>query len=116
IEALGICYLLEDADQEGFRERLIRAGHARRWFLRRSAIEKNTDDYHLALTRQNGFFDALAGGHLVVASDIAAASPVVFNSQWEYEDDFAYQSFLMSLTTSGTPGVITDAQRAILER
>ena len=116
MEALGICYLLEDADQEGFRERLVRAGHARRWFLRRSRIEGNADDYHLALTRQNGFLDALAAGHLPLAADIAAESNVAFNPQWEYEDDYAYQLFLMSLVAAGGPAPITEAQRAVLDR
>lgn len=116
MEALGICYLLEDADQEGFRERLVRAGHARRWFLRRSKIEGNVDDYHLALTRQNGFFDAVAAGHLPLAADLAAESDAAFNPQWEYEDDYAYQRFLMSLVLAGGPAPITVAQRAVLDR
>jgi hypothetical protein len=115
-EALGLCYLLADGDAEGMRTRLVRAGHARRYYLHRTTVEKAPPTYHLALTRQNGLFDALAAGHLDLARQIAQMSaPVPFDSNWEYEEDFRYFTFLHSILLNPTPTVFSQAQRDLLD-
>jgi immunity protein 49 of polymorphic toxin system len=93
-QALGIAYLLESADQERFGENLVRSGHARRYFLRKSREENNDQDRRLALGRTEAFLDALAAGHLGLAREIADLSIDTWHPDWEYEDDFCYYLFL----------------------
>jgi hypothetical protein len=94
LEGLGICHLLEFVDTDNFRENLIRSGHSRRFFLRRSRSEDNSDDRHLALSRTRCFLDAIVAGSLPLARDIAVLSSETWNASWEYEDDFCYYSLL----------------------
>jgi hypothetical protein len=96
-QGLGICDLLSTANVDGFRENLVRSGHARRSFLRRSKVEGNNDNSHLALSRTEAFLDCMAAGELVVARDIAALSPGTWNPNWEYEEDHYFYRFLHRL-------------------
>src|SRR5215813_3349285 len=68
-QALGIAYLLEYADQDRFRENLVRSGHARRYFLRKLLEENNVNDHRLALGRTEAFLDALAAGEVGLARE-----------------------------------------------
>lgn len=98
-EALGICHLLAFADAGEFQLNLVRAGHARQYFLRKSAEQETTGRY-LALSRSGAFFAALAAHDRALAVDIAARSIVTWHPGWEYEDDFCYHRFLHVLTAS----------------
>lgn len=93
-EALGLCHLLESVDLAELAENLCRSGHARRFFLRRSALEGNARDRRLALGRTRAVLDALASGDLALARDIAALSITTWEPTWEYEDDFCFFLFL----------------------
>ncbi len=96
-QALGIAYLLEYADQDRFRENLVRSGHARRYFLRKSREENNPEDRRLALGRTEALLDVLAAGHLGLAREIVDLSIETWHPDWEYEDDFSYYLFLHRL-------------------
>lgn len=113
LEGLALCHLFELADQSKFRENLVRSGHSRRFFLRRSAQEKNHHDRHLALSRTRAFLDALVAGSLAVARDIAVLSPEDWNRDWEYEDDFCFYWLLHGIVkqpqafpTAATPALL----------
>ena|ERR1700685_9174 len=96
-QALGISYLLGSADQERFRENLVRSAHSRRYFLRKSREEHNHDDRRLALARTEAVLDALAAGHIALARQIVDLSIDTWRPDWEYEDDFCYFLFLHRL-------------------
>ncbi|MDC0677162.1 Imm49 family immunity protein [Sorangium atrum] len=100
--ALGICHLLEFADVGEFRTNLIRSGHSRRYFLRRSRAEGNVRDRHLALNRTNSVLDAVVAGDLALARQIADESTEVWNPDWEYEDDHCF--FLLLHRMLQNPG------------
>ncbi len=100
-KALGIAYLLRDADTDRFRENLVRSGHARRYFLRKSREESNTDDRRLALGRTEAFLDVLAAGHVGLAREVAELSIDTWEPDWEYEDDFCYFLLLHRLVRGG---------------
>lgn len=102
-EALALCHLQEFADVDQFRLNLVRAGQARRHFLRRCRSEGATNVRHLARSRTNAFFAALAAGVLPLAREIVTESTHAWNPQWEYEDDFAHVEFLHVLTANPTP-------------
>lgn len=102
-EALGLCHLLELADADELRECLVRSASSRRYFLRRSALEGNTDDRHLALGRTRSFLDAVAAGSLPVARDIARLSGDTWHEDWEYEDDFCFMLLLHRLVLEPDP-------------
>ena len=93
-QALAIAHLLKGADPEQFKLYLTRSGYARRYFLRRSAREGNTEDARLGLGRTEAFLDALAAGQMALAREIASLSGEVWRPDWEYEDDFCYFRFL----------------------
>jgi immunity protein 49 of polymorphic toxin system len=114
-QALGIAYLLENSDQERFRENLVRSGHARRYFLRKSREENNDADSRLALGRTEAFLDALAAGHLGMARGIADLSIETWYPDWEYEDDFCYYLFLHRVVQAGGAAGLADL-RDILAR
>lgn len=97
LEALACCRLLLDLDVERFHRDLVWAGYARRRFLQRSREQKNDGDLHLARSRCNSFFCAIAAGDLALAGEIAALSPVTWIPEGEYEDDFAYFRFFQLL-------------------
>lgn len=104
-QALGICNLLLFADADRFYENLVRSGHTRRYFLRKSRAEGNTDDYQLAISRWDSFLDAIAAGDFRLARAIVALSGTVWVPNGEYEDDFVYRYFLHQFV------VPPDAQR-----
>jgi hypothetical protein len=99
-QALGICHLLEFADTGEFRENLVRSGHSRRYFLRKSREQGNLFDRHLGLSRTEAFLDAIASGQLSLAQDIARLSVTAWDADAEYEDDFCYYFFLQSLVAA----------------
>jgi hypothetical protein len=101
-QALGIAYLLENADRERFRENLVWSAHSRRYFLRKSRDESNYEDRHHALGRTEAFFDALAAGHLGLAREIADLSIETWRADWEYEDDFCYYLFWHGVVRGGS--------------
>lgn len=96
-QGLALCHLLENADIASFRENLVRSGHARRYFLRRSRVEGNDADRRLALSRTEAFLDAVAAADLPLAREIATLSVERWNPAWEYEDDFCYYRILHTL-------------------
>ncbi|MEP0548459.1 MAG: Imm49 family immunity protein [Rhodothermales bacterium] len=96
-QGLALCHLLENADVALFRENLVRSGHARRYFLRRSRSEGNDEDRRLALSRTEAFLDAAAAADLPLAREIATLSVSTWNPGWEYEDDFCYYRILQTL-------------------
>lgn len=93
-QALAICHLLETADENQFRENLIRSGFARRYFLKKSHEQGNLKDRRLALSRTEAFLDSVAAGHLQLGREIADLSLLNWESNWEYEDDFCIFQFL----------------------
>jgi hypothetical protein len=97
LQGLGIAALLANEDQDEFRNNLVRSGHARRYFLRRSAAEQNTSDRHLAASRTDALFDSLAAGSPKLAAEIAELSIDQWHGDWEYEDDYWYHKLLGSL-------------------
>jgi hypothetical protein len=103
LEGLALCHLLENADQAAFAENLARSGHARRFFLRRSRLEKNQDDRHLALSGTRCFLDALIAGSLTLAQEIATLSIATWNAAWEYEDDYCFYLFLHTIVKQPAP-------------
>ena len=93
-QVLGICQLLEYADIAEFRVNLVRSGYSKRYFLRKSEEQENTDDHHLALSRSEAFLDTIAADHLELAQEIARLSLRKWVADWEYEDDYYYYYFL----------------------
>ena len=114
-QGLGICHLLEFADTEQFRENLVRSGHARRYFLRKSREQGNTDDRHLALSRTEAFLDAVVAVDLALARDIARLSIDRWEPAWEYEDDYCYYRFLHTIVLAPDEAP-TEALDALLDR
>jgi len=114
-QALGVCHLLTGLNVDEFRQNLVRAGHARRYFLRKSKGEGNVSDRHLALSRCEAFLAAVAAGDLRLARDIAILSSETWNKNWEYEDDFCYFLFLHK-TVKHPTALATQDLRLILEQ
>jgi len=92
-QALGSCNLLLYMDQDRFYGNLIYSGFTRRYFIKRSQIEENRSDEHLAISRNESFFDVIAAGSFGLAREIVELSPKHWISDGEYEDDFAYYYF-----------------------
>jgi hypothetical protein len=103
LEGLALCHLLDKADQAAFAENLARSGHSRRFFLRRSHLEKNKDDRHLALSGTRCFLDALIAGALPLAREIATLSTETWNAAWEYEDDYCFYLLLHTIVKQPDP-------------
>jgi hypothetical protein len=93
-QALGSCNLLLNMDLAGFGKNLVYSAFARRWFLKWSRAEGNDRDEHLAISRSESFFDAVAAGAIAVAREIVDLSPDAWIADGEYEDDFYYFFFL----------------------
>lgn len=102
-QVLGICHILEFADQERLRENLVRSGFARRYFLRKSREDGNDKDARLALGRTEAFLCGLAAGNLKLAREIADLSINTWHPDWEYEDDFCYYLFLHRFVQEEAP-------------
>ncbi|MEW5802448.1 MAG: Imm49 family immunity protein [bacterium] len=92
-QALGICNLLLSLDLAGFSRNLIFSGYTRRYFLNQSRLEGNISDEHLAISRNESFFDAIAAGAVELAREIADLSFDEWMKDGEYEDDFCYYLF-----------------------
>lgn len=92
----GVLELLLHADAAAFARELAHSGYARRHFLRRCASASYADHY-VCSGRADALFDALAGGYLAIAREIAALSPDTLRPGEEYEEDFWYARFLHGL-------------------
>ncbi|KYF90962.1 hypothetical protein BE20_03445 [Sorangium cellulosum] len=115
LEALGCCKLLLEMDPARFHRDLVWAGYARRRFLRRSAAEKNEVDHHLARSRCDSFFCAIAAGALALADEIGSLSPTVWIPEGEYEEDFAYFRFLhLFLRGAGPTAPLVEQMKSAL--
>ncbi len=114
-QGLAICHLLVEANVDKFRENLVRSGHARRYFLRKSQEEGNNHDRHLALSRSEAFLDSVVAGDLGLARDIVRLSSEVWEKNWEYEDDFCFFLFLHTIVKNLDPFPALEL-RTILER
>jgi hypothetical protein len=114
--ALGILRLLLQADVYGFACELAYSAQARRHYLARCA-KAAYSDYNLVASRSEPLFDALAGGWLDLARDIAALSPKAFREGDEYEDDFCYAHFFHTYVTGapGPPDAILEQFEAALQ-
>jgi hypothetical protein len=97
LQGLAIACLLADEDQDEFRDNLVRSGHARRYFLKRSADEQHTTGRHLAVSRTDALFDCLAAGSLSLAKEIVDLSVDEWHGDWEYEDEYWYRKFVGAL-------------------
>jgi hypothetical protein len=112
-QALGICHLLESADIDKFTENLVRSGHARRYFLRKSQAEGNHDDRHLAISRSEAILDSLAAGHLQLAQEIVQLSRDSWMPSGEYEDDFCYYRFIHLIVLAPRPLLEQDLKNTV---
>ncbi len=100
-QAYAICMLLDEADDQQFREHLRRSACAQRYFRRKSAVQGNTDDRHLGISRSEAFLDALVAGELQLARDLVMLSPTEWHEGWEYEDDYCYYRLLHQMLEQG---------------
>ena len=114
-QALGICHLLETGNVDQFQENLVRSGHARRYFLRRSQQEGNQRDRHLAISRTEAILDVLTAGHLPLAQEIVQLSQPTWDRAGEYEDDFCYFRFLHLLVRAVEPWPEKDLDDILLQ-
>lgn len=108
LQGLAICHLFVEGEAEKFRKNLLQSAYARRYFLRKSREQGNTRDRHLALSRGEGFLDAVAAGDLGLARDIARFSATVWEKDWEYEDDFCFFLFLHTVVQQPEPLRVND--------
>ena len=114
-QGLAICHFLATMDIDKFRENLVRSGHSRRFFLRKSQEEGNLQDRYLALSRSEAFLDSLVAGDLQLAREITIFSSETWNKNWEYEDDFCFFLFLQKVVKN--PNTLTNQDlRLILEQ
>lgn len=94
LQALAACNILLFADPDRFYDNLVRSGHTRRYFLRKSLEEENIDDFRLAISRWDSFLDVVASGNFQLAREIVTLSASHWIAGGEYEDDFLYRYFL----------------------
>jgi hypothetical protein len=113
-EALACCHLLLHADVTRFRHNLVWSVFARRDYLTRSAAEA-LDDFHLARSRSQAVFCALAAGDPALAVAVGDLSPGLPMRDGEYPDDFAYH-WLIHLLQKSSDDVSLDAASLALER
>lgn len=119
-QALGICNLLVSLDTEGFFRNLILSAYTRRHFLQQSRLAANPPDEHLAdehlaISRNESFFDAIAAGEIGLACEIADLSPGEWIQDGEYEDDFCYYFFFHTYVR-GFENPDRDILKKILDR
>jgi hypothetical protein len=119
-QSLAICKLLVQADVPVFLQHLLRSGHARRYYLRRSREEGNINDRFLALSRVEAILDVVVAGDMQVARDIIDLSIDSWHSNWEYEDDYCYFAFIHGLIrdrdfidTAAAAALLAQFQRAL---
>ena len=96
LRALAVVVLLTRADVQRFQANLRHAAGLRLAYLKAAAqagdLQAAGREY--AAGRSAGLFDALAGGDIALAREIARLSPHDWRSDCEYEDDFLYAQFL----------------------
>jgi hypothetical protein len=90
---LAISRLLLQADVDGYHHELLRSAHSRCYYLARCQREGYAD-FHVAASRAEPFFDALAAGDLALARRIADLSPRAPRIDEEYLEDFHYVHLL----------------------
>lgn len=93
LQTLAITNILVGYNRDGFIANLLSSAYTLRYYLMRSKEENNTSHY-IAISRSEGFFDAVAAGSLELAKEIARLSPDYWIEDGEYEDDFCYYHFL----------------------
>jgi len=93
-QTLASCNLLLSMDNEAFGRNLVFSGCTRRYYLDRSRIEGNQESIYLAISRTEGFLDALVARDNALAFDIVRLSPDDWFRDGEYEDDYCYVAFL----------------------
>lgn len=113
-EALACCHLLLHADVTRFRHNLTWSVFARRDYLTRCAAEA-LDNFHLARSRSQAIFCALAAGEPALAAAVGDLSPSLPMRDGEYPDDFAYH-WLIHLLQKDSDTVALEAAGVALER
>jgi hypothetical protein len=102
LRALAAIVLLTRGDVQRFHGNLRAAAELWRDHLR-AARETNEDTWRRSgYGHSQGLFDALAGGSLPLAREIAALAPPVWARGFEYEDDFCWAR-LIGLLVIGRP-------------
>lgn len=91
---LGICELLIDGDTDEFFHSLIQSALTRKYYLKRCADENYLKDPARRTSFIDPFLDAVAANQFNLANEIGSLSPDQWWEGYEYEDDFAYASFL----------------------
>lgn len=102
LRTLAIITLLSRGDSDLFQHNLIRSGLARATYLSRLHEAGITGDHHQCSGRFAAVIDAIAGGGINVARDIASLSPRDWMREDEYEDDFCYAQILHSLVSGNS--------------
>ena len=87
----GICSLLLSGSVRDFYLNMMQSAAATLHFLATCADEQKITSH------AKPFFDALCGGYLEAARQIGHLSRKTWNSSMEYEEDFLYALFLMTL-------------------
>lgn len=107
----AIASVLVALDTDGFYHHLIRAAHTRLYLLEHTKPAERDASRFCKASRANGFFAAVAAGSMDLARGILQKSPQQRNVSYEYEEEYAYVSFLYGLLL----GAKVDDQRAILD-
>jgi hypothetical protein len=98
---LGLCFLLGDGDPAAYARHLGHAGAAYLSTLRKVRWDQVAAPYYLATSRNAPFVDALAGGQLLLARELAARSRPTWAEGDEYQDDFDWVRAVMALLGDG---------------
>ncbi len=114
-EGVGICQLLLEADVMRFRENLVRAAQARRYFLLRAHREGDTTCRFLGLSRSDAVWQAIVVGQPALVAELVGLHTPSWHADWDYEDDFAYRLFVHGVATQPGYGRTPEAQ-ALLAR
>lgn len=114
-EGVGICQLLLEADVVRFRENLVRAVQARRYFLWRAQREGDTRCRFLGLARSDAVWQAIVVGQPALAQELVALHTPTWHAAWDYEDDFAYRLFMHGVVSQPGFGGQPEA-RALMAR
>lgn len=116
-EAVACCALLLSVDRAGFQRHLFWSALARRYFLQRSKEQGSADDFRCARSRSNAVFCAVAAGDVALAVEVGDLSPVQWNPEGEYEEDFAYHlllhRFLKGADTQSRAVALRDFAKAL---
>ncbi len=94
---LALCALLQEADVDSFRDRLCKSGHTWLYLLNLRAHGQQIPPQIICTSKAFAFSCSLAAGDLSTAHAIAALSPTSHLEHVEYEDDFLFFRFMLSL-------------------